>query len=270
MTLSKTNNANTNQANRLSVQVSLTGLSFLISSEDKLEHHFVEVPFETPRSPEELTLEIDKAFIEQDWITNKFSEIKLVHTSHLYTVVPTTLFDEKKASEYLKFNTKILSTDFVSYDEVDNQDLVVVYLPFVNANNFIFDKFGSFSYFHNITLLLSHFLKIEKFSKEQKVYIHVQKDFFDCIILNGNKLLLCNSYSYKTPEDFIYFILFCFEQLKLNPNEIKTVLCGAVNSASELYEIMYTYVRNVSFYEGDLGDFPETELHEQLILKTSL
>jgi Protein of unknown function (DUF3822) len=270
MTQSKTNNVNTNQANRLSVQVSLTGLSFLISSEDTPDHQLVEVPFETARSPEELTLEIDNVFSEQNWQNKEFAEVKLIHTSLLYTVVPSVLFDETKASEYLKFNTKILSTDFVSYDEVENQDLVVVYLPFVNANNFIFDKFGSFSYFHSITLLLSHFLKIEKFAKEPKVYIHVQKDFFDCIVVNGHQLMLCNSYSYKTPEDFIYFILFCFEQLKLNPNEIKTVLCGAVQRDSELFEIIYTYVRNVSFYEIDLGAFSKAALHEQLILKTSL
>lgn len=270
MILSKTNNINTNQANRLSVQVSLTGLSFLISSEDKRDAKLVISPFEGVRSPEELTLELDKVFSEQNWDSGIFTEVKLIHSSHLYTIVPTALFDENKASEYLKFNTKILSTDFVSHDEVENQDLVVVYLPFVNANNFIFDRFGSFSYFHSITLLLNHFLKIEKFGNEPKVYIHIQKDFFDCIVLNGSRLLLCNSYSYKTPEDFIYFVLFCLEQLKLNPNEIKTVLCGAVKRDSEWFEILYTYVRNVSFYEGDLVDFPQSESHEQLILKTGL
>lgn len=270
MTLSKTNKANTNQANRLSVQVSLTGLSFLISTEDKQVHRMVKAPFDRVRSPEELTREIDQLFTEQQWNAKTFSEVKLIHSSHLYTVVPSALFEEKKASEYLKFNTKILSTDFVSYDEVDNQDLVIVYLPFVNANNFIFDRFGSFSYFHSITLLLSHFLKIEKFAKAPKVYLHVQKDFFDCIVLKGNKLMLCNSYPYKTPEDFIYFVLFCFEQLQLNPDEIETVLCGEVQMNSELYEILFTYVRNVTFYEENLGEFPETEAHEQLILKSSL
>lgn len=270
MTLSKTNKANTNQANRLSVQVSLAGLSFLITAEDWQKHRLVKVPFDRVRSPEELSWEIDKLFTEQQWNSQTFSEVKLIHSSHLYTVVPAALFEEKKASEYLKFNTKILSTDFVSFDEVENQDLVIVYLPFVNANNFIFDRFGSFTYFHSITLLLCHFLKIEKFAKVPKVYLHVQKDFFDCIVLKGNKLMLCNSYPYKTPEDFIYFVLFCFEQLKLNPDDIDTVLCGEVQNNSDLFEILFTYVRNVSFYEEDLGEFPETETHEQLILKTGL
>lgn len=270
MTLSKTNNVNTNQANRLSVQVSLTGLSFLTASEDDSQIVLKEVLFDTTRSPEELTLEMERVFIEQNWIADQFTEVKLVHSSHLYTVVPTALFDENKASEYLKFNTKILSTDFVSYDEIENQDLVVVYLPFVNANNFIFEKFGSFSYFHGTTLLLTHFLKLEKYALQHKVYIHVQKDFFDCFVLKGNRLLLCNSYSYKTPEDFIYFILFCFEQLKLNPNEVLVEVCGAISRSSDLFEILYTYIRNVSFYERDLGNYSETPLHEQLILKTSL
>lgn len=270
MTQSKTNNVNTNQANRLSVQVSLTGLSFLRSSDSTDQLEFENVSFKHRIDPEDLTLELNRVLSHDSWKSLDFSEVIGIHASPLYTVVPTALFDPEKASEYLKFNTKILGTDFVSFDALEHFDYTVVYLPFVNANNLLFDRFGSFSYFHSTTLLLNHFLTQEKYKTHTKVYLYIHDGFFDCFVIKQGALQLCNSYSFKTPEDFIYFVLFCFEQLKLNPDDVDTVLCGAVSQGNDLYNILYTYVRNVQFYEGLLKNLSEFKTHEQLILKTSL
>ncbi len=268
MTLSKTNNINTNQANRLSVQVSLTGLSFLTTSSEGIPN-FQSEPFNHPIAPEDLSLELERVF-QKSLFTSEFSKVIGIHSSPLYTVVPSPLFDANKASEYLKFNTKILSNDFVSYDELEDFNHTVVYLPFVNANNLLFDRFGSFSYFHSISLLLKHFLTAEKFSNKTKVYLYVHNGFFDCIVIKRGALQLCNSYSFKTPEDFIYFVLFCFEQLKLNPDDVDTRLCGAIKEESDLYSMLYTYIRNIGFYEETILSVPEYENHEEIILKTSL
>ncbi len=83
-----------------------------------------------------------------------------------------------------------------------------------------------------------------------KVFIHVSNEIFDFIVVKNGKLLICNSFLYKTPEDFIYYILFCFEQLKLNPDEVKTVLLGSINEEDDTYKILYKYVRNIEFLKS--------------------
>lgn len=270
MTRPPTNNINTNQPKRLSVQLTLTGLSFLISSEDGSVQHFLEREFDTPHTPEELLFELDHIFSNEAPLKDSFDTVHLVYTTHNYTLVPKSLFDETKASEYLKFNTKILANDYISHDEIENQNAVVVYVPLVNINNYIFDKFGSFSYFHSSTLLIQYLLKAEKHSEDTKVYLHVLKGQFDAIIIANGTLQLCNSYRYSSPEDFVYYVLFCFEQLRLNPEQVEVILCGMISPDSDLFEILYDYVRNVRFLEPGLPKFTSELPHQHFLLKATL
>src|SRR5690606_25090688 len=136
----------------------------------------------------------------------------VIYSTPIYSLVPASIFDETKASEYLKFNSKLLANDFMAHDILEDREIVVVYVPFMNINNFFFEKYGAFNYFHSTTVLLKTIFGAEKYSLP-KMYLHFQKNSFDCIVLKNGELQLCNTYSFKTPEDFIYYTLFCMEQL---------------------------------------------------------
>ena len=51
---------------------------------------------------------------------------------------------------------------------------MVVYVPLVNINNFIFERFGSFEYKHSATILLNRVLTLEKNSKSLKMYLNIE------------------------------------------------------------------------------------------------
>ena len=57
-----------------------------------------------------------------------------------------------------------------------------------------------------------------------------------------------NCFEFKTKEDFIYYILFTAEQLHLNPEEFELILLGDIEKESELYTILYQYIRTIKFY----------------------
>ncbi len=273
MTL-KSNNILTNSNKRLSVQVSLTGLSFLVSVFDTKDVlFFSEKKFKDHRTPEELLFELKDEFSENNELQDSFKEVSVIYATNIYSLVPGSLFDETKASDYLKFNSKILGNDFIAHDILQNQGIVVVYVPFVNINNYLFDRFGGFQYYHATTILLKLILNAEKHSRDDKVYVHVQDSTFDLIAIKDGNLQLCNSYSYKTPEDFIYYILFSLEQLKLNPDTVETVLCGSITKEDTLYEIIYRYIRNVAFTTLESfreEGFSNSDTPPNFLLKNSL
>ena len=78
--------------------------------------------------------------------------------------------------------TFILTNDFISHDTLENQEIVVVYVPYVNINNYFFEKYGSFQYYHATSILIKTISKSEEFSKEPKVYLHIQPENFDCLL----------------------------------------------------------------------------------------
>ena len=83
------------------------------------------------------------------------------------------------------------------------------------------------------------------------VYVNVSSDSFDVVVIQNKQLYFSNSFSFETKEDFIYYILFTFEQLKLDVEEIQLYFTGDIELESELYTITYQYIRNVLFLESN-------------------
>ncbi|QQX76297.1 MULTISPECIES: DUF3822 family protein [Aequorivita] len=259
--------------NRLSVQVSLNGLSFLVTNPENEEAiFFLEKKLDYSTTPEELLMEIESIMFTNNILNSTFSEVSLVYSTPVYSLVPATLFDETKASEYLKFNSRILANDYMAHDILENLEIVVVYVPFMNINNFFFEKYGSFSYYHSVTVMLKTILEKEKYSLP-KMYLHFQKNSFDCIVFKNSGLQLCNSYTYKTPEDFIYYTLFCMEQLSLSPENLPVVLLGEIEKEDENFKIAYSYIRNLEFLDSDFSNkinLNPAKSHQHFILKNVL
>jgi hypothetical protein len=64
------------------------------------------------------------------------------------------LFDENYLGLFAKY-TKVFETDFFAFDSLSNYDINVVYIPYVNMNNFFIDKFGTFDYKHANSILIT-------------------------------------------------------------------------------------------------------------------
>lgn len=267
-TLSNNNNIEKLQL-RLSVQISLNGLSFLVTNESKEEVFFEENKLSHSTTPEELLMEIESVISQREILNSHFEEVSLVYSTPIYSLVPIVLFDETKTSEYLKFNSKILANDYVAHDRLEKSGIAVAYVPFMNINNFFFEKYGSFDYYHSISILLKTILEQERYSLP-RMFLHFQQSSFDCLILKDGKLQLCNTYSYTTPEDFIYYTLFSIEQLKLNPETLPVFLCGDIEKNDPNYEMAYTYIRNLEFLKMDLSGSEvngQAEDHRHIIIK---
>ncbi|MFC5045205.1 DUF3822 family protein [Aquimarina hainanensis] len=264
-------NTTDNTIHRLSIQVSLNGLSFCTANEDNEILYLYEKDFGTYLSPEQTLKVIKDTFNTQTVLHKACSTVEVLYANDLYTFVPKALFSEVLLKEYLRYNVKILATDFITYDALEQHELITVYVPYANINNFFFDTYGSFTYKHISTVLADRLLTQEKHSETVKMFVHVSKKTFEIIVINKGKFVLGNTYIYQTKEDFLYYLLFTAEQLQLNPEEFELVFLGAITKDSELYNIAYTYIRNIRFGESNIrlknpGMFPTFEPHQHYTL----
>jgi hypothetical protein len=244
-----TNNSSNKLNNlELSIQLSLSGLSFCILNKDS--NTIIEVKelrFEKRLNPFEVLDELKVLFENESTLNNSFTNVTIVHNNDLSTLVPEELFNKNHVADYLKFNSKILKSDFIAYDSILENSSVNVYVPYININNYIYDKFGTFIFKHISSVLIESILRIEKASTTPKVYIHVSLNHFEIIIIKEGKLELYNTFVYNSKEDFIYYILFTAEQLNLNPETLNLVFIGDITEDDEIYNIAYKYIRNISF-----------------------
>ena len=240
--------------NILSIQVSLNGLSFcVLNTESKSLTYYSSIKFDKTLSPAEVLLQLKNHLGVNKALQQDFASVHLIHENELSTLVPKPLFNEDNLADYLKFNAKILSNDYITHDELADGDIVNVYVPYVNINNFLYDAYGTFEFNHFSTLLLNSIFLIHKGKKENSMYVNISENHFEVIVINDTNLILYNTFEYQTKEDFIYYILFTAEQLELNPEEFPLVLVGNISETDDLYNMAYTYIRHVSIYATELS-----------------
>ncbi|MFS4417639.1 DUF3822 family protein [Maribacter sp. 2307ULW6-5] len=240
---------------KLSIQVSLDGLSFCVA--DRVDHTLLladSTTFGQEHNPVTLLRETKKLFEAHGLAHQDFEEVVLVHQNTLFGLVPKALFDPDHLTGYLALNTKVLSNDVLAFDEIKNQEMINVYVPYMNINNYLYEQFGTFTYMHCGTVLVQAILQNHGAHQQPACYVHVGKRQMDVLVVKQKRLLLYNSFKWNTPEEFTYYLLFVLEQLELDTETTATHLFGAVSKDNDAFLMCHTYIRDVQVFEPKVPD----------------
>ena len=262
------NNIEVTSKRKLSIQFSLDGFSFCTTNTHNEVLEFSSYTFSKTKNSPELVLEkLQDIFKKEKSLQYDFETVTVIHQNNLNTLVPNEYFKEDALKSYLKYSIKTIATDLITFDELDFMNSKNVYIPYVNINNFLFQNFGEFEYKHYSSVLLEKLFSIA--SNDICCYIHVSKSTFDIVIIKNSNLQFFNIFEYRTKEDFMYYVLFTLEQLELSTEETLVSVLGDIEEDSDLFRLMYTYIRNIDFLSSKNAVFnnqKEISKHSNFIL----
>jgi len=209
--------------------------------------------------------------IIEEWVTDnsvlswQYRSISCMINDNKHTLIPSALFDESKQESYLKFNLQVEERSYVppveskqkigngtmpflvAKDKLRNLDAVNLFVVSKSINEVLNAKFNSVRIMHASSSLIESILMRYKNKNRELLILNYGKSSFDMLVLKDNSIRLFNSYPHQTKEDFVYFVLFACEQLKLNPEQVELIMMGGINRKSEYYALLKTYVRNLRF-----------------------
>lgn len=165
------------------------------------------------------------------------------------TLVPNALYETGEDEKYLRFNHTLEEDDRVRVDQLKNLEAKNIYALPKSLERSLSGHFPNVRFIHHSTSFIESVLLQYKNLGQLKVVIHIQMSHFEVAVTEGKNLLLYNSFTYQTSEDFIYYLLFACEQLKLNPEKLDLVILGEIERNSAIFSILHKYVRNISFGE---------------------
>ena len=262
------NNIEVTSKRKLSIQFSLDGFSFCTTNTHNEVIEFSSYTFSKTKNSPELVLEkLQDIFKKEKSLQYDFETVTVIHQNNLNTLVPNEYFKKDALKSYLKYSIKTIATDLITFDELDFMNSKNVYVPYVNINNFLFQNFGEFEYKHYSSVLLEKLFSIA--TNDICCYIHVSKSTFDIVIIKNSNLQFFNVFEYKTKEDFMYYVLFTLEQLDLSTEETLVSILGDMEEDSDLFRLMYTYIRNIDFLSSKNAVFnnqKEISKHSNFIL----
>lgn len=234
---------------KLSIQLSLDGFSFCIFN--KAHNKFLSIEsneLQNVKNTDDFCIIFEDFFQKHPWLNLSYKPVNILFESTKSTLIPTPLFDAKEEENYTKLNFTFSDDQIIRTDKLVNVDAYKLYTVPKHLIDLLNRLFPGHHLFSHAGILIESLLILNKNQPARKrCYVNVRNSYLDIIITEGRKLLYYNAFNYKTKEDFIYYLIFVLDQLKLNPEEIELVLSGYIDKNSKLFELVYKYVRNITF-----------------------
>lgn len=199
-----------------------------------------------------------------DLLKYKYQSISFGLIHHRSTLIPDAVFDENRLEEYLALNFELEEGERYKADRLINLKARNVYVIPSGIDKYITSRWPGVSIRHYATPLIDSLMLTRRGQEDQVAYAHVQYGHFELCMFQGEELKLYNTFHYKTAEDLAYFLLFVFEQLRIDPQTVKVEFLGELDEQSAIYSLIRKYVREVGFgkrsdtvdLSGGLGSIP--------------
>ena len=232
----------------MTIQHSLDGLSFVIfdTAENKfiaLKHYHIS---EKNISLETLLIELQE---KESWKLEDFKNVNILIDNNNNTFVPKDYFQEEMKENYLSLLN--IEHSNVLTDDINGSEIINVYstqdkLTFSNEN---------IKTYHSSSILVKKLIKeFSSRNPETRAFVNVKNNSYELIILNNDKLIFHNYFSFNTKEDFLYFLLFTFDQHNIDNESIPLYFLGFIEEKSSIVDLCSRYIRNIRFFNRD-NDF---------------
>jgi hypothetical protein len=230
----------------LSVQISDNSFSYNIIDWELSKHLVLkQYLFNEKKTP--LISLLEAIFDSDDLLNKAYKKTSVCVLNKHYTFIPNPLFSEAAAESYLNYNCKLNSSQKVLSFPVKSISAHVAFAVDEQLKAFIDYKLIGCKWMHNTVVLTEALLNNYREDEKQQVFLNISTDSFDVLVFNGKQLQLFNSFEYTTAEDFLFHLLFVFEQLSVNADKQQVIICGEVLKNSAIYEKLHKYIRHISF-----------------------
>jgi len=113
------------------------------------------------------------------------------------------------------------------------------------------------SYVHAYTPMLRLY---NGFVADQQVEVHFDTERFRVLVKKDSRLLLVQTYAYKSPLDVAYVLLKICYELGIDQSQVYLIVSGLVDRNSALFAELQHYFLNIHFSTAQGFSLPETDL----------
>ncbi|MBY0425731.1 MAG: DUF3822 family protein [Cytophagales bacterium] len=209
-----------------------------------------------------------------------WKSIQLSIKNEKFTLIPSPLFKQECAKEYLQFNCHIKANEEVSFFFHKSLNITSVFAYPVAVVEWLKLQYPhrKLNLVHHTSSFLEGIMRETSGDTECGVYANIENDLLTLIVKKGNTIEFCNNFIFKTNEDILYYQLFVLEQLKLNRSTTPITYWGNVDQESGLFLLLSTYIRQIEvgvrpsmiFYSYVFDELPEQRHFDLLSMKLCL
>ena len=234
----------------LSIEVSPTNLKYTLLNTENLEY----LLFKSVEVGNNLLTAIGS----EEILKQTFFSTSMCYSNFPTTIVPNELYSEINKERYLQFVSDKKGT--IKTDKIHQNNATTIYSVKENIVHLMNQIQSGVIEKNSSTIIIEQLIKQYKNLTEKTAFLFINRKNIELIILKKGELILHNYFDVNNSIDVLYYTLFGFNQLKMNPEESNLYLFGNIEKGDENYILIYDYIRNIKF--GSLSNF--LSLNEEL------
>jgi len=167
-----------------------------------------------------------------------YRTVRLICESDQYTFVPAPVFKPESAADFLHFQFNPAKNNQILFNPIPQWDSVNIFSIPKTVHDALSQLFPDTRIEHHLGYFLTENVKLQN---DSGVYISVRSAMMDVVVIVNGVILLINSFSFNTPEDFTYHTLNLFDKLHLDIENCNVVLYNA-DKKPELQKTLELYL----------------------------
>lgn len=234
------NKATMNNTGRLTIRISRHRLSF--SAIDKSEEAQVRFQPYAVRSGISMAANLREAFKEDSLLTSGFTKI-LVDIDTPVLMVPIEEFNEDEIEKTYHYTFLNRNNDVILHHVLPELNAVAVYSINKDLKLVLEDHFENVRYIPTCKPVWN-FLYARSFSGiHNKLFCYFHDGKMEVMNFDKNRFKFINTFEVKYSKDALYFILFVWKQLGLDPMQDEMYIVGEMQEKEEFLNLMRKYIK---------------------------
>ena len=254
---------NSSENYELAVQISPASIAFCVL--DSLRNKYILLrAFEADNDDCYTVSEMDEIMRKDAFLNCKYKKVTVVTPAEKSTLVPIQLYDSGKKDEYFSFNYLHDNDSEIFENKIAAPDAYTVFEISKSVSGSITRRYPNIKPVHHLKPLLSHACRMGKSFKDYYIHLHVEKEFFNLIIIKSTDLRFCNSFSYKNANDILYYVLNVLKNFEIN-QETTIHLSGLVEKYDDLTSSFSIYIKQLKLSQPS-GNFSFSYVFNESVL----
>ena len=201
--------------------------------------------------PEELAEQLELIYDDHHILkAGYWKSIKIAIKSNNFSLIPNSLFDKNYLKEYLALNCTLHAEpqDSYYYYSQKSTDAVNIFSADKKIINWFSKMYPAknIQLIHHTSPLIEGIMLSGAAAQDKEMFLQVEQNHLTILVKNNKTLEFCNTFYFQTAEDFIYYVMFVFDQLQLDQENTSVTVWGEITPDSLVYNKLMKYIRKVS------------------------
>ena len=235
-----------NTANRLTIQIDLSGFSFKITTPSGEKVKSGERSFPSGIEEEsQIGAYLEKELKNNSTLAKQYASVSVISSIFKYTLVPSEYYDPEKMGEIL-FDEHC-NSDVQEYDIMDKALTISPGYTIFAVHKGIVSAIKNIQPDAEFTPVVYQMIeKIPTFKENNKILLHFGKEKTDIVAAERGNLLLVNSFPAPDPITTLYYLFMVIKEVMFNPEFTTLQIFGDISKG--LKKEVSRYFKNINIH----------------------